>query len=65
MKPIDITPLIKKYGPGYIAKNKKTGKVVAHSKKINELFKKIEGKNEVIISWVPKPNTRYLFPISF
>ena len=28
MKPINISALIKKYGPGYFAKNKKTGRVV-------------------------------------
>lgn len=26
MKPINISSLIKKYGPGYVAKNKKSGK---------------------------------------
>lgn len=64
MKPIDITPLIKKYGPGYVAKSKKSGRVVAHAKRIDILFNKVKGRDDVVISWVPKPNTRYVFRIS-
>lgn len=42
MKPINISSLIKKYGPGYIAKNRRTGKVIAHAARIDLLFKKPE-----------------------
>lgn len=65
MKPINITSLIKKYGPGYIAKNKKTGKVVAYAKRLDLLFSKTKEKSNILISWVPKKNARYVFKISF
>ena len=61
MKSIDITSIIKKYGPGYIAKNKKTGKVVAHAKRIDILFNKTKNISNIVISWVPKKNARYVF----
>lgn len=60
MKPINISSLIKKYGPGYIAKNKKTGKVVAHAKRLDLLFTKTKSKTDIIISWVPKKGARYV-----
>jgi hypothetical protein len=65
MKPINITSLIKKYGPGYVAKNKKTGKIIAHAKRLDFLFRKIEGKANVVVSWIPKKGARYVFRISF
>lgn len=65
MKSLNITDLVKKYGPGYIAKNKKTGKVVAHSKHIDILFNKTKNRSNIVISWVPKKNARYVFRISF
>lgn len=64
MKPINISSLIKKYGPGYVAKNQKTGKVVAHAKRIDLLFKKTQGKTNVVISWIPRKDTRYVFKVS-
>ena len=64
MKPINISSLIKKYGSGYVAKSKKTGKVVAHAKRLDFLFKKIKGKSDIVISWIPKKNARYVFRIS-
>lgn len=64
MKPIDITSLIKKYGPGYIAKSRKTGRVIAHAKKLDVLFKKTGKRTDLLISWVPKPGARYVFRIS-
>lgn len=57
----DITQLIKDFGPGYVAKNKKTGKVVAHAKKIDQLFQKTKDNKGVVISWVPKENKKYVF----
>lgn len=61
MKQINISPLIKKYGPGYVAKNKKTGRVIAFAKRIDVLFEKTKEKKDVVISWLPKKNTRYCF----
>lgn len=65
MKPINISSLIKKYGPGYVAKNKKTGRVVAHAKRLDVLFKKTGKKSDVTIAWIPQGNTKYVFRISF
>ena len=65
MKPINISSLVKKYGPGYIAKNKKTGKVIAHAKRIDVLFKKTKDKTDIVISWIPRREARYVFTISF
>lgn len=65
MKPISISSLAKKYGSGYVAKNKKTGRVVAHARRLDLLFKKTEKKSDLIISWVPKKGARYVFRISF
>ncbi len=64
MKPRNLTPLIKKYGPGYIARNIKTGRVLAHNKRIDILFKKVGGNKDIVIGWLPEPNTRYVFRIS-
>ena len=68
MKTINITSLTEQYGPGYIAKDKKSGAVVAHASRVDTLMKKIKEKlrqQEVVISWVPKHNARYVFTISF
>lgn len=68
VKPINITYLTTKYGPGYIAKEKKSGKIVAHAKQIDALMKKVKekrAKEEVVVSWVPKHGARYVFNISF
>lgn len=64
MKPVNISALIKKYGPGYVATNKKTGKVVAHAKRVDFLLKKTKNQTNIVISWIPKQNTRYVFQIS-
>ena len=61
MKPINISSLMKKYGPGYIAKHTKSGKVVAHAKKLDVLFKMTKKRSDVVISWIPKYGTRYVF----
>lgn len=65
MKPVNISSLVKKYGASYVARNKKTGKVVANSKRIDLLVKKTKDKSDLTISWVPKDNVRYVFKISF
>lgn len=64
MKPINISSLIKKYGPGYIAKSRKTGRVIGHAKKLDILFKKTGKRADVTISWIPKSNAKYVFRIS-
>lgn len=64
MKPVNISSLIKKYGPGYIAKNKKTGRVVAHAKRIDILIKKTGKRSDITISWLPKGNAKYVFRVS-
>ena len=64
MKPIDISSLIKKYGPGYVAKSRKTGRVIGHAKKLDVLFKKTGKRADVTISWIPKSNAKYVFRIS-
>lgn len=67
VKPIDITKLTEKYGPGYIAKEKKSGRIVAHASRVDVLLKKVKGEKkgkEVIISWVPKHGARYVFSLS-
>ena len=60
MKPVDISSYIKKYGPGYIAKSRKTGRVIAHAKRLDVLFKKTGKSTDVTFSWVPKHNAKYL-----
>ena len=64
MKPINISSLIKKYGSSYIARNKKTGRVVANAKRLDILVKKIKKRTDLTISWVPRNNARYVFKIS-
>ena len=64
MKPVDISKLIKKYGPGYVAKHQKTGKIVAHAKKLDILVEKTKNRNDVTIAWIPKEGGRYVFRIS-
>lgn len=59
-KIIDITPLMKKYGPGYVAKDNKTGKVIAHAKRLDILFHMAKDK-DVTFSWVPDRKARYVF----
>jgi len=64
MKPTDISKLTKKYGSGYVAKNRKTGRIVAHAKRLDLLFKKAGERTDVTISWIPKSNAKYVFRIS-
>ncbi|MBI5358496.1 hypothetical protein HZB69_02605 [Candidatus Amesbacteria bacterium] len=58
MKPRNLAPLIKKYGAGYTLEDKK-GKILAHSKRIDILFKKIGERADLTIGWLPEPNVRY------
>lgn len=68
-KPLNLTAISKKYGPGYVARIEGGVRVLAASKKVDLLFKKIKNKkefkeNKVVISWVPKPGQRYAFGVS-
>lgn len=69
-KPIKLTSLSKKYGPGYVARIKGTTKIIDYAKQPDSLLKKIKNKkefkeNRVVISWIPKYGARYVFRISF
>lgn len=64
MKLVNITSIVKKYGPGYVAKHPKTGRVVAHAKRVDLLLKKTGRRTNLVISWVPKFGARYVFRIS-
>lgn len=64
VKSINITKLTEKYGPGYIARNKKSGKIIAHASRVDTLMgkvKEIEKKKEVVVSWIPKHGAQYVF----
>ena len=56
--------LTKKYGNQYIAKSEKTGKILAHHERMDIVFNKTKNKKDVIISWVPKHGSSYVFRIS-
>lgn len=60
-KPINISVLIKKYDSGYIAKNRKIGRVVTHAKRLDLLFDETKNKTDLTISWIPQRNARYVF----
>ena len=67
IKSINITTLTEKYGPGYIAKDKKSGRIVAHAKRVDTLMEKVKERKEekkVVISWIPKHGARYVFSLS-
>jgi len=65
IKSINITALTEKYGPGYIAKDKKSGRIIAHASRVDILMKKVkDAKKETVISWIPKHGALYVFNIS-
>lgn len=64
MKPININALIKKYGTKYVAKDAKSGKVVAHASRLDILLNETKDRLNTVISWVPKRGARYVFRIS-
>jgi uncharacterized protein YlbG (UPF0298 family) len=67
VKSINITKLTEKYGPGYIAKDKKSGRIVAHASRVDTLMEKIKDvkkEKEVVVSWIPKHGAQYVFSIS-
>jgi len=69
-KPVNLTNLSKKYGPGFVARVKGTTRVIGYAKRPNSLLLKIKNKkefkeNKVTISWIPKYGARYVFRIPF
>lgn len=67
VKSINITKLTEEYGPGYIAKEKKSGKIIAHASRVDALMKKVKDvkkEKELVVSWIPKHGARYVFSIS-
>lgn len=50
--------LIKKYGPGFVAVSKSSGRVVAHGRDIEKMYQNADKKgidySKVVISHVPK-----------
>lgn len=66
IKPINITHLTEQYGPGYVAKDKKSGRIVAYASRVDVLMKKVKKEKreeQVVISWIPKHGARYVFGI--
>ena len=59
-KSINITALTEKYGPGYVAKDKNSGRIVAHASRVDTLMKKVGRKKKIVVSWVPKHGARYV-----
>ena len=58
--------MMKKYGPGFVALSKKSGRVVAHAKKFGDLWQKIKGrksfkKNLLKITHVPNYSARSVY----
>lgn len=53
----NFTNLSKKYGPGFVAYSKKTGRVLAHGKDIKKMYEDAEKKSldfsKIVISHVP------------
>lgn len=64
LQPINITSLTEKYGPGYVAKDKQTGKIIAHAARVDILMKKVKDKERVVVTWIPKHGARYVFSLS-
>lgn len=59
----------KKYGTGYVARIQGSTKVIAFAKRADTLMKKIQDteefkKKQLVISWVPKHDTTYVFGLS-
>ena len=54
----NFTSFSKKYGPGFVAYSKKSGRVLAHGKDIKKMYEDAERKNldltGVVISHVPQ-----------
>lgn len=54
----NYTSIVKKYGPGFVALSKKTGKVIASGRNIKELWEKADKKridfSNIVISHLPK-----------
>ncbi len=59
---------MKKYGPGFVAVSKKSGKVLASGKDIKKLWENAEGKNvdfsNIVISHIPKYGKLHLYRVN-
>lgn len=57
--------LMKKYGPGFVALSKRTGKVMATGRDIKDLWQKAERKrinfSKIVITHIPKYGTTSLY----
>ena len=65
----NFTLLMKKYGPGFVAISKKSGKVLVAGKKLSQVWEKAEEKKldfqKLEIMRVPRYETVKLYRISF
>lgn len=57
--PNDMTHIVKTYGPGFVARSIKSGRVVAHAKEFGKLWDQVKDKesfkkNELEIMHVPQ-----------
>ena len=57
--------IMKKYGPGFVALSKRSGKVVASGRDIKQLWKKAEEQHvdfsKIVITHIPKYGTVSLY----
>jgi len=64
--PNDLTHIVKKYGPGFVAQSKESGRVVAHADDFEKLMKQIEHresykKNKLIVMHVPSYGVLHIY----
>lgn len=64
--PTAFARMMKKYGPGFVALSKRSGRVVAHAKKFGELWQKIRERESfkrdlLKISHVPSYSARSVY----
>ena len=64
--PKGFARMMKKYGPGFVALSKKSGRVVAYAKKFGDLWEKIKEresfkKNLLKITHVPSHTARSVY----
>lgn len=64
--PESFSRMMKKYGPGFVAYSKKSGRVVAHAKDMKQLWDQIKNRRSfrndlLVISHVPEYGTRSVY----
>lgn len=66
--PKNFLKIMKKYGPGFVAFSKKSGRVLAYGKDIKKLWENAEKKrinfSKIVISHIPKYGTVSLYFIN-